>query len=198
MPVIMIRGTSGSGKTTLVRRVMSAVPGPWTDLAMQIGQKGLKRFGYEAPRVAILGRYDGPVSGGCDGFSWKGAGDWMEERLLELGQDRPVIFEGLLVSAWGEERMRRIAAASPGGMHIVQLATSLQDCLDSVMERRRRKYAAKGEQPPELNPENTTNKYNATIKNTQKMLANREAFPGITPVILDRETALEYVIRLIP
>lgn len=189
--VVLLRGTSGSGKTTVARAVMAAA-GPH-ESTLPLGPKGkLGAYLWTEPPLAVLGRYDASC-GGCDGQSWRGAADDQEALLLgQVRAGRSVLLEGLMVSSWGVERLRRIDAETGGGLTVVYLGTSLEDCLAGVNARRDARAAARGRPLPPLNEENTRTKHRTLLVTNAS-----NAAAGIRVEVHQRDTALTRTAELL-
>ena len=187
MTVLMIKGTSGSGKTHLVRRIMALYPdnSPVLGASMK-SAKGTMVYGHhlrrgvEKPGLFALGRYDGPACGGCDSFSWRGAADWITNQIFEYhNQGEDVLLEGLMVTTWGSDRIIGLHRALP--LRVIQLTTSLEDCLAAVQSRR----AARGNDRP-LNPDNTIAKWRGA-QSGSKVIEGA----GVSVTWADREAAFD-------
>ena len=170
MSVVLIRGTSGSGKTWIANQVIArcggltaAVEVPLGDPTIDTSKWKTGAYVWTNPPVTLLGRYDA-TCGGCDTLSWPGAADTIERFILDqaaLGQS--VLWEGLMVSSYGVERLKRISLQAD--FTVVYLTTPLDVCIDSVKQRR----AARGAKKP-LNENNTRAKHKtllATNKNNK-------------------------------
>ena len=167
--IIIVAGTNGSGKTTLMRRLIDALGEP----------KSQNKMVLEWDRTVIVGKYDGPNCGGCDGFSWKGAADDIEQLVVqhhERGQD--VLLEGVIVSTWGMERLKRLAQK---GLVVVHLTTPVEVCEASVNERRKVRM---GEKYTPVKPDNLVSKHQGLEKGVEKRRAE-----GIDVRRFDREAA---------
>ena len=193
MTIINIRGTSGSGKTYLVREVMARATVACDNMVpiLVTGEHPVRGseivVGYDYPRagLTIVGNY-GANCGGCDKFSWKGAADWVQQKVAEIAYSgRNVIFEGLMVSSWSFHRFQVMGFTAP--VKVFVLSTPLEECLASVRERR----LAKGN-TDELNPESTTSKYNSILSMGHK---HRDA--GLDVEFLSRGAALSRCCELL-
>lgn len=180
--IITIRGTSGSGKSTLARRIMQHYPygePAWIDRRRNPLYYELRRV-ESAGNVQIgrtlrvLGHYATPAGGGdtLDGLDQisglvQDAHDW--------GHD--VLYEGLVVSS----DFIRVEAMHRSGLPVavIGLATTLEECLDSI--RARRKAAGNN---AELNPKATQDKYRAV-----ELMMTRFQKAGVPTFVLDRDAA---------
>lgn len=167
--IVIVAGTNGSGKTTLMRRVIDVLGEP---------QQQDKMF-MEWDNVVIVGKYDGPHCGGCDGFSWKGAADDIEALVTsyqELGKH--VLLEGVIVSTWGMARLKRLAER---GLVVIHLTTPVDVCEASVNERRKVRM---GEKYTPVKPDNLRSKHAGLERGVEKRRAE-----GIDVRRFDREAA---------
>jgi predicted kinase len=179
--LLNLRGANGAGKTTVVRRVM-AHRGQYRP----IKNPDCKVIGYQCTTypVVVFGPYETPT-GGCDNFSAKGIADWICETLLEFHRmGNHVIFEGVLLSMYGFDRMTKLHADSGQALHVIELSTPLAACLYSVNERRKER-AIRLQKPFEpVNPDLITDKVTAIRRNSEKLLKH-----GIPVEFLGREEA---------
>jgi predicted kinase len=182
--LINIRGTNGSGKSTLVRRVM-AVSG----LCIPIRSKD-KVIGYTAAanNLIVFGSYE-TATGGCDNFSAKGIADWVMSSIAEFDRKgHHVIFEGVLISMYGIDRLARLHRATTG-LHIIELTTPIEVCEASIMERRAK--SGRSNAKP-FKADLVAGKVTAISSNTKKLKAI-----DIPVERLDREAAYLRVLELI-
>lgn len=147
--IVNLRGTSGSGKSTIVREVMEAFQ---TRVARHC--EGRKQpVGYELydkvfPKLYVPGHYESPC-GGCDTLSFPGSQDriWEWIRSYHDGGYN-VLFEGVII---GDDNKRTIQAHRDTlPLLLIELTTSLADCLAGIQARRN----VRGDTRP-LNPDNT-------------------------------------------
>lgn len=191
--IVLLRGTSGSGKTYIAQQIIAAAGrsshGP-TEL--HLGPKSkVGGYAWDEPPLLVLGRYDA-ACGGCDTQSWKGAADDQELLIYERGicdeyRRRSVLLEGLMVSSWGVERLKRLrdrAEGTGGTLTVIHLQTPLETCLDAVRGRRAEREARTGRQLPPLNTKNTEEKHR-TLEICSKMNERN----GVTVERLDRAAA---------
>ena len=194
MTIINIRGTSGAGKSHLVRRLMEKCGAQTPFLCPhpeKPGKSVVLGHHFLDANVVVMGRYATP-SGGCDNFSWKGAADWLQEKISsivsewELGGKPPhVVFEGVLVSQWKTERFVSLARCAP--LRVVLLSTPLNDCLEAINARR----WARGNEN-HVGPATTMKKYNYAI---QKAKTDRAA--GLSVAELSRGDAYMHCCELL-
>jgi ABC-type dipeptide/oligopeptide/nickel transport system ATPase component len=206
-PVVNIRGTSGSGKSTVVTKIMHLVAGIAREKAYVGGDSfiflpsNIARNGSEVqvgstcllPRLFIAGRY-ATACGGCDGLSWKGAADDICNLVKEQALVSPVLFEGLMVSSWGTPRLINLCSDLGGQLTIIQLTTSLEECVASVNARRLERWRSAGKtgEPPPLDPANTAAKHRGTLKSCEKLEA-----AGVPVLYLSREEAFRRTAELL-
>ena len=175
--IVIVAGTNGSGKTTLARRILELLPEPNSQDKMVM----------EWDEVVIIGKYDGPTCGGCDGFSWKGAADDIEALAVQAHEaGKAVLLEGVIVSTWGKARLQRLIEY---GLVIVQLATPVEVCEASVNERRKIRM---GEKYTPVKPDNLYGKHRGLERGVE---TRREM--GIDVRVLDREGAFLEVKELL-
>lgn len=180
MSVIQIIGTSGSGKSTLVRRVMELYPRKF-----RVKKEGRRQpYGYimerdRGPQLFILGHYE-TACGGCDTIS---SMDAIFEAVKEAhAAEMNVLFEGLLISALAA---RTLQLHQQGlDLRVVALEVPLEQCLDSINQRR---WAKNPDKPP-VNPKNTEQKFKGVQTSMRKLQAN-----GVPAVWMSRDDAFEYV-----
>jgi hypothetical protein len=185
--IIMVRGTSGSGKTYVAQQVLSRLGNVYSHL--KIGPKSTLG-GYLFDRVAVVGKYE-TACGGCDAYSWRGAAEDIKDLVLEHASNRHVLLEGLMVSGWGIERVLELNSQSCG-LTVVHLMTPLEECLESVRERRRKRAESLGREPSELNTHNTTRKHGELLRVSQK-----QERAGVRVEYLSRSEALSRVLELL-
>jgi hypothetical protein len=185
--IVILRGTSGSGKTYIVNRLMDAL-GAY-DETLKFGPRAVHGgYVWHPHALTILGRYE-TACGGCDSYSWPGAADHIEE--LARGQTERghnVLFEGLMISSWGTERLRRLGPA----LIVIHIGTPLEECLAGVQARRDARAAATGRALGPLNPSNTIKKHAALLTSTRKH--RRE---GLRVEMLTRPEALARTTELL-
>jgi hypothetical protein len=145
MSVVLIRGTSGSGKTWIAEQVIAACGGIKESLQIKLGDPRKPESKWKTgayiwrdPPVTVLGRYDA-TCGGCDTLSWKGAADVVEKFVIDQAMNgQKVLLEGLMVSSYGQERLKRIP-----GLTVIYLTTPLDLCIEGVNQRRQARGAVK-------------------------------------------------------
>ena len=149
--VVNVRGTSGAGKTELVRRLMESYGVPQArGPAAPLMRRGRARpIVWVLPHpaggrpLAVLGDYDhGAARGGLDTIPLCDGGMAEAFRLADdLAQDgHDVLLEGLALSA--DVRDTAALAAAGHRVHVLCLATSLEECVRNVVRRRRAGAAA--------------------------------------------------------
>lgn len=193
--IVLIRGTSGAGKTYIAEQVISDLGGLHTaDQHLHIpdlmGREKLAGYVWSGAGVALLGRYN-VACGGCDGISWRGAADQLEQLAAEQSAaGRRVLLEGLIVATWGQPRLSRLRRH---GLHVIHLTTPLNVCLASVNARRRERL---GELYTPVKPDNTVAKFNTLRKTTEnnqlasiavEKLARGEALARVRQLVLGEE-----------
>jgi ABC-type dipeptide/oligopeptide/nickel transport system ATPase component len=148
---INIRGTSGAGKSHLVRSIMALY-----DTAEPTYTEGRKKPYYThlshrdmaVPQLCVPGHYETPC-GGCDTIK-TGQEVWaIVLRSIEAGHN--CLFEGIMPQDWKIERVEQLAGLTE--LHIIQLNTPIELCLEAVRGRR----AARGNEKP-LSPKNTVSR----------------------------------------
>lgn len=151
MPVaINVRGTSGAGKSHLVRQLMQLYAS--TEPMYTEGRK--KPYWYHLAAtnggrsLVVPGHYDTPC-GGCDTI--KTGGEVWSLVKMALSMDRNCLFEGIMPQDWKIERVEELAGLAE--LHIVQLNTPVELCLEAIRGRR----AARGNEKP-LSPKNTVSR----------------------------------------
>ena len=151
--IISLRGTHGSGKSTIVRSLLDA-----NDARPIYGALGQRPEAYEvilAGKPAfIIGPYNSPC-GGCDAVQPYALIPQLIEKYASAGS---VIFEGALISScWGAvgqllERWGREAI-------VAFLATSVDECIRRVEERRAQRCDARP-----FDPKNLIHKFEAITR----------------------------------
>jgi energy-coupling factor transporter ATP-binding protein EcfA2 len=175
--IIIVAGTNGSGKTTLMRRVIEQLGEP----------RHQDKMVMDWDEVTIIGKYDGPACGGCDGYSWKGAADDLEKlAVIHHNLGKTVLLEGVIVSTWG---MPRLARMQELGLVYVLLDTPAETCEDSVNERRKIRM---GEKYTPVNPDNLLSKHRGLLGGVDKKRA-----VGMDVRVFDRESAFAEVKELL-
>tara|TARA_R110002153_G_scaffold132597_2_gene281651 strand:- start:19042 stop:19578 length:537 start_codon:yes stop_codon:yes gene_type:complete len=175
--IIIVAGTNGSGKTTLARRILELLGEPIRQDKMLM----------EWEDVVVIGKYNGPACGGCDGFSWKGAADDIEAIAVEAIQlGKAVLLEGVIVSTWGKARLERLIES---GLVYVQLATPVEVCEASVNDRRKIRL---GEKYTPVKPDNLYGKHRGLLNGIEK-----KKDMGIDIRVLGREDAFLEVKELL-
>jgi len=192
MNIVLIRATSGAGKTFIAEQVIARAGGLAKAHTIALGppdkpQAKWKTGAYvwDEPPLVLMGRYEA-ACGGCDTLNWRGAADDVEAVIMDQAiSGRAVLLEGLMVSSYGVERLKRMNSIAP--LTVVYLTTPLADCISSVKARR----AAIGNTKP-LNEDNTRAKHH-TLTVTNR--SNRKE--GIVVEELGRDAALPRVMELL-
>lgn len=183
--IINVRGTSGSGKSELVRRIMALHPERKPHFVE--GRKQPLFYecnsGTRLEPLFVLGHYETPC-GGCDTIS-KDQFDTVFGLVRELSERGHVLFEGLLVSA-ERKRSQDLFSNNSTGV-IIQLTTSLEDCIAGIQARRKER----GDERP-INPKNTEDKHREVPKVCWKLEGAKA-----NVLALDREAAFEHVRKLL-
>lgn len=203
--IINVRGTSGSGKSTLVRNIIDAydvcervmVPGRKRPLCYRLW-RGTQFYAQDPfqgqntpppqrpPDLVVLGHYD-TACGGCDTIpTTQAAFDMAVEAHHLLGCH--VLYEGLLLSADVKHTLELAGDVGPENLLVVELSTTLEECLASVNKRR----AARDDTLPPVNPKNTESKWKGVRSSSQKL---RDA--GLAVETLDRDAALARVLEVL-
>ncbi len=190
--LINLRGTSGSGKSTIVRRVRDHYP-----LIRPVRVDGRKQpIGYvqtyktvasDVRPLGIVGHYE-TECGGCDTVPTM-------DKIFELVKQGDhnginVLFEGLLISA----DLKRTQELHNEGREllVIGLTTPLDVCLDSVNQRRRRRFDRQGkpEKYTPVNSKNTASKHKGVLKSIEKMQAH-----GMDAIWASRDEAFKIIMR---
>jgi len=166
--IIQVRGTSGSGKSTIVRNILELFPQENVKPIMKPGRK--RPIAYRckhpnaSPDVAIIGHYE-TKCGGCDTISTPGQSYPIIFELIKRNakEGRNVLFEGLLISGdvkWGST-LRDL------DFRIIELNTSLEECLESINGRRKLRL---GDKYTPVNPANTEAKYKLISRGNKRLM----------------------------
>jgi hypothetical protein len=186
MSIVLIRGTGGSGKTYIAEQVIKALGTIHAaDDEITLGPKGkLGGYIWRSPPVTIMGRY-GNACGGCDTIGgWPGGPDDICNKITsEAARGQNVLWEGIAVSSYGQKRLLAMGPA----LTVIQLDTSLEECVKSIYARR----AAKGNAKP-LDLYHTERKHKALFTTTRS-----NAAVGIATETHSRATALPRVMELL-
>jgi thymidylate kinase len=181
--IINIRGPSGSGKSTVVRKIMDRYPGMLRHFIP--GRK--QPIGYllthptRKKRLAVIGHYETDC-GGCDTINK--VEDTFHYVRLAASKGYDVLFEGLLM---GYEWKRTIRLPEVAPLIVIAMDLSVEECVESVRERRRATAAKKGREP---RPETEKFIQNIESKGRQVMLSvPKLERHGIDVRVLDREAS---------
>ena len=146
--IINPRGTSGSGKTELVRRILAQYGWRWSaESGSAVSLEPVYREGRRRPLgyrlrhplrgrpLAVVGHYE-VTSGGCDTI--RAADGGLEEVMRwaadHAARDHDVLMEGRRLSS---EYERSAELARSHRLHILRLATPLEQCARNLVWRRR-------------------------------------------------------------
>ena len=172
--IIKVAGTSGSGKSTIVKMIMGlykkhkhAIP------IMEEGRR--KPIGYTmlhptqaGQQLFVPGHYESPC-GGCDNIkTYAKLVELITNRHFSLQGHFPethVLFEGLLISGDFKQTLHLFKNVS-ADMIVIGLKISIEDCLESVNERRLHRM---GENYTPVNPRNTVAKQKCVESSLRKL-----------------------------
>lgn len=184
--IVLLRGASGSGKSFIAREAMARAGGMDKALKIPLGpRRKVGAYIWDKARLTVIGRYD-EATGGCDAQTWTGAANDQEALIVaEALRGQSVLFEGLLVGSWGKARLRKLDAA--GGLAVILLATTIDECLASIYARRE---AAQSPNP--FNEIHTRNKHRSLIVTTRN---NRKI--GLNALTLPRAEAMAKTMELL-
>lgn len=181
--IIQVRGTSGSGKSTIVKNVMALYRN--VRPVMRTGRKRpiAYRCGVKPEELTIIGHYE-TKCGGCDTISTPGQSYPIIFELIRRNatDGRNVLFEGLLISG----DVKWSSKLNDLDFRIIELTTSLEECLDSVNTRRKLRLE---EDYTPVNPLNTETKHKLIQRSCEKL--NKEF--GIPVERLGREAAMNKI-----
>lgn len=189
--IVQVRGTHGSGKSTVVRSLLDAL-GPTAPIrvAQSFGANlrgnKLVTLGYQLRGARVLGSYDSPTSGGCDGITRQ---DDITDRVRKWAAEDSVVFEGILASKTHQRYADlRDELVNAGHRYVfAYLNTPLVECLKRVGARR----FNRGEAKP-LDPANVISGYEAVLKVRQKTID-----AGFYVVDLDWRNATEKLLAIL-
>lgn len=136
--IISLRGTNGSGKTTVVRELM-ARSRTQRQIYGVLGSRYPESYhldvGVGAP-LFVLGPYTTPSACGMDGITHY---DSQLDLVRKYSAKGHVLFEGLIVGKlWGRMGTLLEELSPMHGTLLLYLNTTLEECVDRVVERRRR------------------------------------------------------------
>ena len=89
-----------------------------------------------------------------------------------------------MLAGWGTGRLRSLWEECEQKLHVIQLTTSLEECLASVQARREERARAAGKETKPLNPDNTVAKWHGTMRGSELLQKS-----GVPVEFLDREAA---------
>lgn len=181
--IINVRGANGSGKSTLVKRVLDL----YENEAFYV--TGRKRpMGYRcksvrpgAERLLIPGAYETPT-GGCDTISDAATIYDMVQQAADAGLD--VLFEGIVAQ---HNTTRLLEIMKTHDVTVIQLATSMDDCVESVRQRR----IARGDDSY-FAGENVKKEWKSVKSSCDRIRNN-----GYQVLLLDREAAFLKVCEML-
>jgi hypothetical protein len=212
MTVIIVRGGRGSGKSFLIRKVLAcAVQNePYTEHidATLLPQPRPGRDGkvftlghiLDAGWVFVVGCYDdGNWPSGPDRYQRqiKHCDSLLFNLLLTKAKEHQhVLFEYIAssLSDWrfpSSVRSRFVILAHQCDLRIIQLTTSVEECVASYNARREEIARAKGKafRPDRIN---SADDYRKSLDSAQRLAAS-----GLSVAFLDRKAALQRVLKLI-
>lgn len=177
--IITIRGTSGSGKTTLVREIMKLygsqkelfIEGRKTPIGQLLSKKG-------QTTLFIPGNMRN-VCGGCDTIKLRSDVFKLVGKAHKQGFD--VLFEGVICS---DEVPNTVALNNDGMLIVIGLATSIEECIKRINQRRRQRN-------PDLlplDPKNTTNRNKNIVKAIKRLQA-----AGVRTMYYTNEEAYKFI-----
>jgi len=135
--ILNLRGPSGSGKSTLARRLRNEHESFYAVMANKRKQPLYYDMVTEDDqRTTLIGHYESPC-GGCDTIANV---DHIYKLVEERAEYGDVIFEGMIISS---EFQRTLALNKKHNLQVIQLNTSVDECIRSVNLRR----AARGVGP---------------------------------------------------
>lgn len=184
--IVQLRGTSGSGKSTLARQIMEKHP----DLK-PVHVTGRKQpILMRGPRLSVLGHYN-TACGGCDTI---GTMDEIYDRVRqEHARGNNVLFEGLLISS--EYRRTLELHKDLGCLHLIHVQIPIEDCLESIMQRRRTAAEKRGkplDEVKQVKPDNTVSKHKQTDSCMRSFIED-----GVPCFTGDREECMREALRLL-
>ncbi len=163
--IVNLRGTSGSGKSYIVRQIMDVYGGQ--DNFERFHIDGRKQpIGYLSPskngkQLYVPGHYE-TACGGCDTIHGNDTIFNYVRGAHTLGYN--VLFEGLLITV---EYNRTVKLQTDGfPLRVFAVNISLQECLDSILIRRR----VKNPDALPVPPKNTTAKHKQSLRTVERLL----------------------------
>lgn len=184
MTIINVRGTNGSGKSTIVRAVLAKFPN--RPIYGILGPKKPEAYCITLPKqkfLYLLGPYQTPA-GGADCIQPYENIPILIEKYASKGH---VLFEGVLISKskgtvgiclekWGKQSV------------LLFIDTSLEECIDSVKQRRTDRDDART-----FNPKNLTEAFKA-VNRVRKTLLDEDVLRIID---VSRENGLATILKLL-
>jgi len=179
--IINVRGANGSGKSTLVKRVLDLYESEPFYVSRRQRPMGYRCKSFRGGVNALLipGAYETPT-GGCDTISDASTIYDMIQQAAEAGLD--VLFEGIVAQ---HNTTRLLELMRSHAVVVIQLTTSMEDCIESVRTRR----IARGETTP-FAGDNVKKEYKSVISSCDRIRSN-----GYAVVKLDREAAFHEVCK---
>jgi hypothetical protein len=181
--IINVRGANGSGKSTLVKRILDLYESEAFYVSRRQRPMGYrcKSFRNGANVLLIPGAYETPT-GGCDTISDASTIYDMIQQAAEAGLD--VLFEGIVAQ---HNTTRLLEIMRSHAVVVIQLTTSMEDCIESVRARR----IARGETAP-FAGENVKKEWKSVVSSCDRIRSN-----GYTVLKLDREAAFREICTML-
>ena len=178
--IVNIRGANGSGKSTVVRRILEFYGEGTVEAFTPPGRKRplyytCERVGYVP--LKILGGYETPT-GGCDTILDVSVVFDLAKTFADAGFD--VLYEGILAQ---HSAPRLLELHKAYNVTVIVLTTPIEDCVESVRQRRR----DRGDER-ELDPTNVQKEFKSVLSSTRRLQGE-----GVKILKLDREAAFAQV-----
>jgi hypothetical protein len=187
MTIVAIRGTLGAGKTTCVQRVIEHFGKMRYHQDFLGGKKRIVGH-FLSDEIFIVGSYTSDC-GGVDRLFWQGrnVAEYLFNLVMELSKDYHIVFESLATSQW-EDRL--VELHKQRDLRIIQLMTPLEQCLQSVKQRRNKRAEETGRPVTSLTK---TRKLAENIHRRSFRQAEDLEEVGLTVKFLHREEAFIYL-----